>query len=154
MEAKKRNSIIIGTVLIIGAATFAYFYSRKKRGGELPSESLPPSPTPTSNSEKTKTATQEAVKQNAPIKQVSYTKANDVLAANINAANNKWAYATGDTGVYNMQSQKSFTAKKGQVLGVVSSARPTNSGGYIIYFIDNKGVKYWTYSGNVQIKTA
>ncbi len=152
MEAKKRNSIIVGTVLIIGAATFAYFYSRKKRGDGAPNESLPSS-TPPSNSEKTKSVVQEAVKTNAPIKQVSYTKANDVLAANINAANNKWAYATGDTGVYNMQSQKSFTAKKGDVLGVVSYARKTNSG-YIIYFIDNKGVKYWTYSGNVQIKTS
>ena len=152
MEAKKRKSILIGTVLIIGAATFAYFYSRKKRGGDASSESLPSS-TPPTNSEKTKSFVQEAVKRNAHIQQVSYTKANDVLAANINAANNKWAYATGDTGVYNMQSQKSFTAKKGDVLGVVSSARKTNSG-YIIYFIDNKGVKYWTYSGNVQIKTA
>ncbi len=152
MEAKKRNSIIIGTVLIIGAAAFAYFYSRKKRGGDASSETLP-SPAPTSNSEKTKSVVQEAVKQNAPIKQVNFAKANDVLATNINAANNKWAYATGDTGIYNMQSQKSFTAKKGDVLGVVSSARKTNSG-YIIYFIDNKGVKYWTYSGNVQIKTS
>jgi hypothetical protein len=152
MQAKKRNSIIIGTVLIIGAATFAYFYSREKRGGDASGESLPSS-TPPSTSEKTKTVTQEALKQNAPIKQVSYTKANDVLAGSVNAANNKLAYATGDTGIYNMQSEKSFTAKKGDVLGAVVSARKT-TGGYIIYFIAKNGVKYWTYSGNVQIKTA
>lgn len=151
MEAKKRNGIIIGTVLIIGAATFAYFYSRKKRGGDASSEGLPSSAPPSTSG--TKNTVKDAVKNNAPIKQVSYTKANDVLAQNENAANGKWAYATGDTGVYNMQNEKSFTAKKGQILGVVSSSRKTTSG-YIIYFIDNKGVKYWTYSGNVQIKTA
>lgn len=151
MEAKKRNSIIIGTVLIIGAATFAYFYSRKKRGGDTSSESLPSS-TPPSNSE-IKSVVKGDVKNNAPIKQAVYTKANDVLAGSVNGANNKLAYASGETGVYNMQSEKSFTAKKGDVLGAVVSARKTTSGGYIIYFIAKNGVKYWTYSGNVQIKT-
>lgn len=152
MEAKKRNSIIIGTVLIIGAATFAYFYSRKKRGGDASSEGLPSS-TPPSNSE-TKSPVKDAVKNNTPIKQSFYTKANDVLAGSVNGANNKLAYASGETNVYNMQSEKSFTAKKGDVLGSVVSARKTTSGGYIIYFIAKNGVKYWTYSGSVQIKTA
>lgn len=88
-----------------------------------------------------------------PVQQIQLTKAGDLLATNINAANGKPIYATSEgVGVYNLANIKSFSTKKNQYLGVVTQARQSGNS-FIIYFLGNGNAKFFIPALYAAIRT-
>jgi hypothetical protein len=80
-----------------------------------------------------------------------FVPAKDVLSSDINGAYKKTIYAGGEVKVFNMGNELAFTVKKGDYIGLVTSARVSGSQ-FIIYILKNN-VKYYLQSPNVLVKT-
>lgn len=147
MEGKKKAALIIGGIILLGVVAAIVISNRPAKAAVNPAgpdadgkkDESKPSPTPS--------PTPAPAPKSRPM-----VSAKDVLTSNIKSSFGKPAYATKNgVVIYNMANQKAITAKGGDLLGVVSDARKTSSGSFIINIMRGQ-VKYWVPETGVGFK--
>ncbi len=152
------KGVLVVVLIAIASAVGYYIYDEKKKKATLANVKDDGIVAGVGNivADATKTVS-DAAKAVAGIAtgktQVKLTPANDVLSGDINAANKRqlWAMSDGAT-IYNMANQPSGKTTKNQFLGIVYSARPAPTGGFIITFLGTTKAQYWITSGSMAIK--
>jgi hypothetical protein len=169
----KKGLIAVAAVVIISGGIIGFYFFRKRNTKKPVEELLPEGVTGTGSQTGT---TETKVSANIPKKQtanitkpvasssgvpiqtqkIQLTRADDVLASGINSANAKPLYSVSDIGapIYNMNNESVGRKPKNTYLGVVTQARKNEKGGYIVYFLGQGNVKYWTPSSFVAVKTS